>query len=504
MDPEAPTPARRRRRAADALLLTLGVAACLVPYLGRLGHPSLYNDDVVRIVQLRTTPMPRLLLLNFNEHMAPLVQAESWLAWKLAGGRLSRAPLAFTLASYVPFVLVLGLLARLLREETGSTPAALAGLALFSQCWLTGETVYWYSASTFMGALLFTLVAWLGAARTVAGDTRRGAWAMGLGAAMAPACSAIGLLAGPLAALRLLASARPGRGISPRSLLAPAGGALAYLAFGWGARYGDVLAESLGRNVHLRAGLVAALRVPVDQLLPAVFDIKPIGDRLGTATNLAILAALLLAALARAYRDADGRPLILGGLALVLGGYALALCARVDPESGTVHVAQRYHLFPQLGLVFALSPAIGAALRRWAPGPVAGVGVATVLALALGISHAPELRGWGRFYRYPDQARTLAALDRLGAACGASGWSRGDVLAALDPLRCRWSPPGFNALELLADTGADAAHGRPDRPAILAALSPLDRAAVCGTDAVAPPPRVTGRPTSSGRATSRR
>ena len=64
--------------------------------------------------------------------MAPVFQAVSWLTWQLAGGRLVNAPTAFTLASYVPFVLVLGLLGGLVRAETGSLATALASLALFS------------------------------------------------------------------------------------------------------------------------------------------------------------------------------------------------------------------------------------------------------------------------------------------------------------------------------------------------------------------------------------
>src|SRR4051794_21425430 len=110
MIPEPPVRASGRCRTDEVLLIGVGVAMGLVPYLGRLKHPSLYTDDVVRIAQLQTTPLPRLLFLPFNEHMAPLFQGLSWLTWHLAGGRLAWAPLAFTLVSYVPFVLSLVLL----------------------------------------------------------------------------------------------------------------------------------------------------------------------------------------------------------------------------------------------------------------------------------------------------------------------------------------------------------------------------------------------------------
>src|SRR4051794_608837 len=87
------------RRSTEVLLLAAGVVASLVTYLGRLKHPSLYTDDVVRIAQLQTSPLRQLLFLPFNEHMAPLFQGLSWLTWQLAGEELSRAPLAFTLVS---------------------------------------------------------------------------------------------------------------------------------------------------------------------------------------------------------------------------------------------------------------------------------------------------------------------------------------------------------------------------------------------------------------------
>src|SRR4051812_41814880 len=111
-------------KAMTRLVATLCVVACLAPHLGRLRHPSLYTDDVVRIAALQAVPFPRLLFLPFNEHMAPVFEVVSWIAWRLAGGRLAQAPLALTVASYVPFLLNLGLLGWLVRRETGSTATA--------------------------------------------------------------------------------------------------------------------------------------------------------------------------------------------------------------------------------------------------------------------------------------------------------------------------------------------------------------------------------------------
>jgi hypothetical protein len=150
MVPGASAPRSPNRCATDVAWIAVGVAVCLLPYLDRLKHPSLYTDDVTRIVQLQTSTLDRLLFLPFNEHMAPLFQCLSWLTWQMLGEELARAPMAFTLVSYVPFVLSLGLLGWVIRNETGSVLSALASLALFSQSWLSSETVFWYSASSFM------------------------------------------------------------------------------------------------------------------------------------------------------------------------------------------------------------------------------------------------------------------------------------------------------------------------------------------------------------------
>src|SRR4051812_48240093 len=113
----------RRLAALPPILVTL--ALCAVPYLSRLRWPSLYADDVDRIAQLQTGTLRGFLLAPFNEHLAPLFQTVSWLTWQLSGARLARAPIAFTLASSLPFLLTLALLGWVLRRETRSTAAAL-------------------------------------------------------------------------------------------------------------------------------------------------------------------------------------------------------------------------------------------------------------------------------------------------------------------------------------------------------------------------------------------
>jgi hypothetical protein len=86
-----------------------------------------------------------------------------------------------------------------------------------------------------------------------------------------------------------------------------------------------------------------------------------------------------------------------------------------------------------------------------------------------------------KFYRFPDQGPTLAALDRLDAICREQGITRTQALAALDPIRRRWYPHDSNVLDMLASSVE--VPRLPDglvRPALLAALTPAEREALCG------------------------
>ena len=67
---------------------------------------------------------------------------------------------------------------------------------------------------------------------------------------------------------------------------------------------------------------------------------------------------VLVAALVWAWRSRQ-RPLILGGLLLIVGGYGLTYPFRTVHGPHWILEVQRYHLFPQLGLVLLLAPACG-------------------------------------------------------------------------------------------------------------------------------------------------
>ena len=92
---------------------------------------------------------------------------------------------------------------------------------------------------------------------------------------------------------------------------------------------------------------------------------------------------------------------------------------------------------------------------------------------------AADAKARGRFFRYPEQGRTLAALDRLAETCRARGITREQAIHALDPVLTRWFPyENFNVLDLLPQT----------------VPAPVACGACAGRAAFTPPPDGAGPP----------
>lgn len=496
-----------REASSLAPVLILGLL-CLGPYLGRLKHASLYADDVARIADLQTRPLGAMLFRPFNEHIAPLFEGVSWLTWQLVGRRLANAPLAFTLAAYLPFALTLLVLRRVVDRETGSKAAALAAVAVFSLSWLAIETVYWYSASSFMWALLMALAAW----SATTSRLRLAPWFATAAAATAPAFSAIGLLAGPVAAVRALADPTSDRARRFATAASTLTGTLAYLAAYGASSRRALLTPTMEQMANFSLALRLAFRAPADALLPALFGL---GTRNGSSLALGVTVSMVLCLLFVAARDPKGRPLLLGGLCLVFGGYGLTFAARAGEVADWVIETQRYHLFPMIGLVMLLTPFIARIFSRWESRPAVSIWLVVILAAGLHATHFREMRGRGAFFRHPDQVRTLAAFDRLGSLCAELGITRAQALAALDAIETEWTPRGFSALEMLG-RGAGSSRVPDDqvRAALFAKLGKDDLASVCGgmdatrfVDPVTSDPSVTtvaaGRPVDTYRLVDR-
>lgn len=478
---DAPTPPSRR---PPILLAALFGAICLVPLGLRAAHPSLFSDDVTRIGQLQTSPsLGAILFVPFNEHMAPLFQAVSWATWAACGRHLPEAPTAFTLASYLPHVLALIALGVLVRRELRSPTTAMAAVAMLGLSRLIGETYAWYSASSFTWALLGAILALDAAGRAAtAGGRRRLGWLVAsmFASLLAPAGSGIGLLAGPLAAIRLTAA--PGASWKARVAGAwPTLGTLGYLAVCGLFRYREVLAASEAKGVGLRAALRNVWCAPADVLLPGQFGLPTLEPYLPDLVALVASSAMLVAGLIWAIRDAEHRAWISGGLWLIAGGYALTIGLRSYPGSPMVLGNERYQLFPQLGVVLMASVAMRPFLRRFDGDPRRSLGAASAVAAVVLLAQIGPIRATARSYRWPEQAKTLAAIERLAEIGRREGITRDQILGAVDPVRTRWFNSDWNALMMLptaaiAPRKADAEV----RSTLLGSLSPQEREALCG------------------------
>jgi hypothetical protein len=142
---------------------------------------------------------------------------------------------------------------------------------------------------------------------------------------------------------------------------------------------------------------------------------------------------------------------------------------------------ERYHLFPQLGLVVL----IVLVARRWLSGldrrPPAGLGVATGLAVLLLGTHLGYFEDRARTYRFPEQRATLAALERLGALCRPRNVTRNECIAALEPVWTPWFQPEFNGLWMVPAPTRVPVGADPRAPQfLLEALTATERQALWG------------------------
>lgn len=477
------------RRAAAGALFAAFAGVCLVPSLLGLAHPSIFYDDVVRIAQLHDNGFARNLFVPINEHMQPLFQSITAMAWRLTGGRVAGLPLAMAIASALPFAASLVLVAILVSRSLGSRTTGLAAAAIFSFGSLSYfETVIWYSASSFQWSLTFALFALIAVERARAeggGNLSRPAWwtSAFAASALAPACCGVGLLAGPAASLWWLADRRGRHDLARLARAAiPVAGTAAHLLVCFTFGYQNKISAQLHENPYRPIGLLNVYRAPIDVLLPALAGWRNIDGLLPELVVLALFLAGLGAVAWGAVRSRHRRILAVGAF-LILANYGLIYGARYLPgDDRWVLRVERYHLFPQLGLTLILASALASALRRLDRRPLSGTGAALGMAVVLLALHANPLSTLAAFYRFPDQRWTLGAIDRLAETCGRLGITRGQALRSFDPIRRKWYPADrHEVIAMMPETARSAAM--PDdavRPALLAALDPRDIEALCG------------------------
>jgi hypothetical protein len=478
MDPNPRRMNDRHGRILCVLLIVLFGLVVLEPLRLRAKAPSIYADDVVRIAQVRTMPLREMVVRPFNEHLAPCFEVVTWTAWKSCGGRLTRAPLAFTLASLLPFALCEVALLLLVRRETGSWTASLVGVAIFGLSWLPIETAWWYSASSFAWSLLGVLAAWIAILRP--GGV--GVILSILACLAAPAFSMIGILAGPIAAVRC-GIAGLQRRAGPRAMaraFTPLIGTAGFLVFASLFGHRRILAGSVQRNFRLMEAVGPILRAPITVLMPAVAGVKNLDGAIPHLASYAVCGALATVLAVLVFRRRLDAGLVLGGLSLVVCGYALTYGARAGTEN--LMNVQRYHLFPQAGLALIAAAVVARLAGRVDRRPAVALGVGVLVALVLLGTHRAEFKGRARFLRFTGQDATLAAMEHVESLCERRRISRDDALRALDPIRNRWFDFDLNALTMIAPNPPNPATEPAGtiRATIVRAISQKEREALWG------------------------
>ena len=195
-------------------------------------------------------------------------------------------------------------------------------------------------------------------------------------AAVAPAFSAIGLLVGPLAALRIglaqeLCAHTPQ---AHRLVLVPIAGTFAFLAVASVFRYREVVESSIRQNADL----------PTDSV-PSPWQssraLPPVCWRAAAADCICRELAACAVCAGNRHGVLGITPqcgLIIVGLAAIGGGYLLAYSTRSGMiAKGKIIDIQRHHLFPHFGFALLVSAAAWTRLRCLDARPRTGLKVAT-------------------------------------------------------------------------------------------------------------------------------
>jgi hypothetical protein len=446
------------RRTREILSVWLGPLAftvvALLPLFKRLRHPTILGDDVIRIVDLINLPFDKHLFQPFGDHLAPGFQLVSWLTWEAIGHDIRLAPLGFSFASVTAWVFVLVLLGLWLKQETGSTTATLVALAVVAQSPLVLETAWWYSSSSFSWAVAGILIAVLGASR-IGRRPRSSLFWIGIGSALGPAGTTLGILAAPLAILRAASARETTRRNKLLAVVAAAVGFFCYEEF---SRLGPVAAVHSARvqslpSIDVLGGLGYTVTVPGRVLLPSTLGVpaswlvKPLPPWVVlVAGALVLLATVALVAWPRSRWD---RRFVLVGAAMIYWSYSLTYSPRVammragfwTEREFLYNFAARYHVLPLMGM----AAVVAALLASWPlvkrcdsrRGLPAIVG--TIVGLLMLVAQHREAKQWGWMLNQPGQRETLSALHHLGEIARDEGVSRSQLLRMFDPAWRSWN-----------------------------------------------------------------
>ena len=501
---DQPAPANQAKAAVVGWACrVLFLAVTLLPVIRRLAHPTILGDDITRIVDLVKYPFREHLFLPFAEHIAPLFQLVSWVTWELIGHDVRLAPLGYSAASVLSWVLVLVLLGWWLFRETRSRTATLVAVALAAQSPLVLETSWWYSASSFLWAIAGILLAILGAT-FLSRRTTTGLLLVALGSALGLAGTTLGILAGPLAITRTAlepqgVALEEGRG-RPRR-----GGRRRHLSPGLqgGGRDGLSHRPALGAAgrrpvgrallcAHgARAGTLAVApgrahfphdRTPRGMALP-----RGRGSRLDLDRGAGVLAQGAVEPPARLGRGSDDLWMLYINI-FSAGGHAEA--GPVDRAPVPLPVRFAISCAATSGVSFNHRRPAGIVASAPPPGRPAGVPalVAAVVGLVTMFVQEKETSFWNWMLTQPDQQVTLAAVHHVGDLARDAGISRSQLMRVFDPVHRPWNgsvksdrPYAFHLMNLAVQAPMEIEPALPDdvaRARLLAALDLTERIAL--------------------------
>jgi hypothetical protein len=385
----------------------------------------------------------------------PLGRLTAWGLIQLAG-RQTALPAVLGLQGPAAVVVGMLLLYAFVSRELRHPFYGLVAMALFGVSSVYQQAVFWFSASFSVLALDTALLALLAAQAWRQSGRPAYLVLSGLGAALAPAWFAIGILAGPLCTLYLLG---PGKcstrrtGALPSTLLRlaafmPVVGSIAFLAVSLPRTAEHILhlphydGKTAVEAFHPAVGLLSTCRSIVDNLLLGAFGISTPLEVVCPLPLVFVVLALLVLAGVWWWRGTPHRRLLLLGLGCVLCSYLLVYSARSDGWSyeRQLHTWSRYHLFPQLGLALFLCGGLprweGTRLRldpagrlSWRQAGFVGLllGVVLLTQLPRGLIGAHK-------WHVPGQMAVLERIEGIDARCRRYRIDRDTARAALGEL----------------------------------------------------------------------